>query len=534
VGGAGEVTHADDVRRRDRVYGWQPVPGVEYEPTSDGHGTVAKTDALALLRETSHLVSAEAKPEQAAQGATEADTADAAPVALGELLDDVVAFVRRFIVVGDTEADVIALWVLHTYVYDTAIATPYLNFWSPEPGSGKTTALDVLALIVRDGLQIDNLTEAVLFRLIDSRRPTLLIDEVDAVFGKKNSDSTEGIRQVLNSGYRKGKQAWRCVGPRHELTPFDVFCPKATAGLDKLPGTLAHRSISIPMQPPRPEDEYRDLDLEEVAAEADALRGSFESWAATADEALRDPRLKSPKLDALDARGNEIWRILFRIADLAAGDWPGRARAASAALSGRERRQESASVGLQLLADIRTVFDSERMACRALADALNAIEHAPWGGWNNGSGITTRELGKKLAPYGIAAKSIRIEGKREGNGYELSQFADAFARYDPRNRYTGTTRIVTPTPGNPEPVQEASVPVPLGAENAHGQTDVPLVPVTSGGDGVALRALVGEPGYSVLVEQAFDNGHLTQAEFREQIRFAQFIRRRGQAADRTA
>ena len=74
------------------------------------------------------------------------------------------------------------------------------------------------------------------------------------------------------------------------------------------------------------------------------------------------------------------------------------------------------------------------MTCRALVDALNADEQLPYGGWNDGNGITTRELGKKLAPYGVMAKPIRIDGDRAGNGYERDQFEDAWSRYLPADR----------------------------------------------------------------------------------------------------
>src|SRR5262249_705755 len=89
-----------------------------------------------------------------------------APVAIGPLLDSSRAFVRRFVILGDIEADAVALWNAHTYVYRCAPATPYLHPYSPEPGSGKTTLLEVLALLARDAITADNLTEAVLFRMI--------------------------------------------------------------------------------------------------------------------------------------------------------------------------------------------------------------------------------------------------------------------------------------------------------------------------------------------------------------------------------
>jgi hypothetical protein len=136
---------------------------------------------------------------------------------LATLLDRTVVFVRRFVVIEVVQVDAVALWNAHSYVYEYAAATPYLHPHSPEQGSGKNDAArDVLALTARDALQADNLTEAVLFRLVGKQRPTLLFDEVDAVFGKKNT--REGIRQVLNSGYRKGKQAFRCVHPAMRLS----------------------------------------------------------------------------------------------------------------------------------------------------------------------------------------------------------------------------------------------------------------------------------------------------------------------------
>ena len=124
---------------------------------------------------------------------------------------------------------------------------------------------------------------------------------------------------------------------------FDVYCPKALAGLNEIPGTLAHRAIPIAMKPPRSGDRYADFDGEEAEAAASYLRGSFQLWADAAQGDLRDPRLKQAKLPELDARRNEIWRILFRIADLAGGRWPEAARTAALELSGGERRDDEAS-----------------------------------------------------------------------------------------------------------------------------------------------------------------------------------------------
>jgi hypothetical protein len=463
---------------------------------------------------------------------------------LADLLDETVAFIRRYVVFGDLEADACAIWNAHTYVYDRASATPYLHPHSPDPGSGKTTLLDVLSVIACDAQQVDNMTEAVLFRLIDSRKPTLLIDEVDAVFGKKNSDSAEGIRQILNSGYRRGKLAFRCVPPTHEVVGFDVYCPKATAGLHRLPGTLAHRSIPIAMSPPRPDDIYEDFDFEEAEAEAETLRMNLRSWADESDGALTSPLLKPAKLLELDGRGNEIWRVLFRIADMAGGDWPERARVAALGLTARQFQLDDASVGVKLLSHIRDIFVDERMSCKSVADALNEDEGLTYGGWNDGKGISTRELGQKLRPYRIHAKPIRIDGTRAGNGYEREQFEDVWSRYLPPE--TTLTTGTTGTSGSQiqetvfeEPVQPSFVPVFGGGANPHGQRgvpvvpdvpisvpvvekpanpheqrDVPDVPVSGANQGVDIPYL-GDAGYLGALGRARLGGHITDREHLE-------------------
>lgn len=432
---------------------------------------------------------------------------------LAGLLDDVGVFFRRHIIVDELQVDAISLWVLHTYVFTTGRATPYLHFCSPEPGSGKTTALDVLELLCAHAVTIDGISGAALFRLIDKAKPTVLLDEVDGVFAKKGSEAAEDHRMLLNSGYRKGKHVFRCVGHKNEVKGFKVFCPKSLSGLHELPGTLAHRAISISMKPPRLDERYEDFDPEDVEQEAAAIRARLCAWAEAAEGDLRDPRLKPAKLPELDARGNEIWRVLLRIADLAGGRWPEAARAAALKLSAGDRRSDEASLGVKLLIDIKEVFVDEKMTCVDLVDALNALEDSPWGGWSDGRGITTRELGRKLKPYGIRAKPIRIEGERAGNGYEREQFEDAWSRYlrdsDISTGTPGTTGSQSQNMAISQPVQEAFIPVVETGANQHEHRDVPVVPVGKGG----TAPFPGDELYPLFLAEAGNKGHIDDDEF---------------------
>ena len=91
-------------------------------------------------------------------------------------------------------------------------STPRIAFLSPEPGSGKTRAMEVTELLVPNPVAAVNVTPAYLFRKVGSEEgpPTILFDEIDTVFGPKAKEHEE-LRALLNSGHRRGAVAGRCV-----------------------------------------------------------------------------------------------------------------------------------------------------------------------------------------------------------------------------------------------------------------------------------------------------------------------------------
>lgn len=65
-------------------------------------------------------------------------------------LGAVEGFLDRFVVWPSVHARLAAaLWVAHTYRIDSFDSTPRIAFLSPEPGSGKTRALEVIGSLVR-------------------------------------------------------------------------------------------------------------------------------------------------------------------------------------------------------------------------------------------------------------------------------------------------------------------------------------------------------------------------------------------------
>src|SRR5437868_503368 len=93
------------------------------------------------------------------------------PLSPALLLDAYVAFVRRYVVLSDAQAEAVALWILHTFCTEAAEATPYLAVTSAERRSGKSRLLEVLALLVQKPLRAAGATEAALFRSLTEEPP---------------------------------------------------------------------------------------------------------------------------------------------------------------------------------------------------------------------------------------------------------------------------------------------------------------------------------------------------------------------------
>lgn len=350
---------------------------------------------------------------------------------VGPVLHDLMQFVRRFVVLSPDQLCVIALWIVHTHAIDAAAATPFLDVTSPEKGSGKTRLLEVLELLVARPWRAVSPSEAVLFRKLDRDRPTLLLDEVDAIFGPKAKDH-EGLRALLNSGNRRGAAVSRCVGKQMDLKDFAVFGPRALAGIGRLPDTIADRSIPLRMvrrTREEPMEGFGGPQRRRAEADAARIREQVAEWAAAHVATLTDATPDLPP--ELSDRTQDGAEPLLAIADAAGGEWPGRARAAVLALDGHTAPDE-ASIAVRLLADIRSLFADAPTDCltsEALCHTLAAIEDAPWGDWC-GKAITPRRLADRLKGFGIRPQKVRT-GENVRQSYRREQFRDAWSRYLP-------------------------------------------------------------------------------------------------------
>lgn len=398
-----------------------------------------------------------------------------------ELLDETSDFISRFIAFPDDHClTAVTLWAAHCHLIESFYTTPRLALLSPEAGSGKTRVLEVLEPLVPNPMMSLSASPAAVFRTLADRQITLLFDECDTIFTKRGKDdNNEDLRALLNAGYRRGARIPRCVGPKHEVVEFPVFCTTALAGIGTLPDTILSRSIIIKMRRRAPTEHVEQFRERWHHPEGHELRDRLALWADSVKALIADADPAMPA--GVTDRPAECWEPLLIVADAAGDHWPATARGACVTLVAvaQDRR---VSLGIRLLADLRQIFrDEDAMHGDTIIERLcdqdsnELAADAPWSELH-GKGLSRRGLANMLSNYGIHSKPVRI-GEKVQRGYRREDLWDAWSRYLP-----------------PVPVQplQALQPAQKGGNGANPVTDVTLVTHVHPGERASGARVPGE------------------------------------------
>lgn len=370
-----------------------------------------------------------------------------------QLLDEVHAFLGRFVAYPSEAARVAhTLWVAHCYFMDSWESTPRIAFLSPEPGSGKSRALEVTEPLVPRPVHAVNTTPAYLFRKVSDEAglPVILYDEIDTVFGPKAKDN-EDVRGMLNAGHRRGAVAGRCVtkGKIIMTEELPAYCAVALAGLDDLPDTIRTRSVIIRMRRRKPSERVEPWRHRIHAPQGQQIADRLEDWSKSSADRLVWPEIPN----GIEDRNADVWEPLLAVAGLAAGEWPQRARVAAVDLVAVAADQRQ-SLGVQLLTDLHRVFaGAPAMHTEVILGKLNALEDAPWGDLR-GKELDNRGLAKRLRPYDVHPVDVRIDDVVR-KGYRAEDLLDAWSRYLSTPSDTSATSATSATPAA-EPVADVA------------------------------------------------------------------------------
>jgi hypothetical protein len=330
------------------------------------------------------------------------------------LLDDVRQFLSRFVSYPSHASVAHAVWIGHTHLMSAWESTLRLAFLSPEPECGKSRALEVTELLVPNPINVTNVSPAYLFRKCgdeESGPPSILFDEIDALFGPKVKSEHEDVRSFLNSGHRRGATFGRCVvrGKIVETEEIQSFAAVALAGLGWLPDTIMSRAVVIRMRRRKSNEVVEPFRRRVHAPEGEALRRRLEQWAGAVVRLAEEARPDMPP--GVEDRAADGWEPLLAVADLAGGEWPTLTRAAAVALVAAGRIA-AVSLNIRLLSDLRTVFlanlrqaaqaSPEGLPTKVVLAGLLELEDAPWASLKKP--LDASQLARRLGDYDAGPK----------------------------------------------------------------------------------------------------------------------------------
>ena len=343
------------------------------------------------------------------------------PIKPADLLTEIAATVRRFIICEPETAHTVALWAAITWFIEVVPVAPLAVITAPEKRCGKSQLLFLLGRLSARAITTSSISPAALYRTIDAWCPTLLIDEADA-FIKDN----EELRWLLNSGHtRESAYVIRTVGDSFTPTKFTTWGAKALAGIGHLADTLMDRSVILALRRKLPHEEVARLRHAEPGMFAE-LRSKLARFAEDYRDQVRQARPPLPP--SLHDRAQDNWEPLLAIAQAAGPEWLQLGTTAALKVSGSESAMQT--VGTELLTDLQEIFgqDRDRITTAELIRLLCVDEEKPWATFHRGHAITPRQVAKRLKEYGIVSHTIRI-GSETAKGYTREQCREAFFRY---------------------------------------------------------------------------------------------------------
>lgn len=367
-----------------------------------------------------------------------------------ELIDGLRAWLRRYVVLTPVQELTIALWIVHTWLYERlGRTTPYVEITGVS-GSGKTAVLDAMVLTCRGAEKLQTIRTMYICRRIREQAGlcTILIDEAERL----SSDSFGDQRSMLAGGYREGGVHGVTVGKG--TVRFPVWCPKAFTSLCSLSTVIHNRSIPIWMELGTPE---ASLSVEHDRASAaagelvDAIsrvlggvqRVEFitgEDGELTPIVSGRKPARKIVMVEAdwLSERDREIWTPLVSLAhtlELKAETIREVERASVdlSGLRGIERKcdvratddaAKERSMAVRLLHDVRACVKPGEVFIPSadLLTRLHDMPKAPWRVYQR-AGLTDVTLAQLLGAHGLKSEVGQVgkgrKDRKQARGYRV-------------------------------------------------------------------------------------------------------------------
>lgn len=357
--------------------------------------------------------SAHDRPDKEGEKGPVAQEAPAAKLAKPTLgyLENVI---RQYLYLPEQLYTLLPVWIAHTWVYEAFPCTPYLLIQSPTEGCGKSTLIDLIKAYCWQPEVSSDGSAAALVRIVSNLKPTLIVDEWDAL----KPEARELYFSILNGGFKEGAVYIRCEGDKNEPRKFPIYCPKCVAGVfgSKIPNTTLSRCIPFFLQPRPPGVRLKRLRRFDDEPE----RAKWLAWAKDNIVAMSTYIPEGPA--EVSDRQLDLWEPLWAVCDfLSEGDWSARIRNLSLTLDKAVERGESP--GVKLLATIKAGLNKRWSGKGAVSSSISSEDLLPLSGLPN-----AKALARMLKPFNIKPASRR-DGSKVFKGYLMSDFERAWTEH---------------------------------------------------------------------------------------------------------
>ena len=358
------------------------------------------------------------------------------------IVNEVESYINRYVALPEKHQSLpLTLWAIGTHCWPTFDAYAYLTICGVTKQSGKTRlGIDVMSQICANAETFSAKSAASIFRSIEEKHPTVLIDEAEIL----NSEADTEMREILNKGYRRGQTITKVQGK--EVKTFETYCPKCFILIGDVNDTLRSRSILIWM---RRGDTAERFTFRTAEAEGRNVRSQVSEQIQNNIGAIEEAYLNHKGLPYLNDRDEEIWLPLFALCQVFAPERLTELQAAAVDLSAEKtaeaksfedlRKYEGFEMqrefGVYLIRDMILVCgDNKGVATVDALELLKAIPTSPWRKFR-GVGLTAHDIGSMLNVFGVENKNIRFGGNRNksasGNvrkGYALVDLKAAYEK----------------------------------------------------------------------------------------------------------
>jgi len=232
-----------------------------------------------------------------------------------DLFYEIVEILKSYIEFPQEEIyDFIALWIMGTYLFPLFKTYPYVYIGGVKQ-TGKSKTLHITSLMSFNSIFSTSISTSALFRLIESGRCSLFMDESEKLSNPKRSAD---FREILLSGYKRSGKSHRSEKTKDGqfyVKDFEVYSPKMLANIYGLENILEDRCIKFIMKRTLSK-EIGDKEIDDESFYWPEIRGKLYVFAMDYWEEIKKIYDVLGNQTGLSNRDWELWHPIFAIASL--------------------------------------------------------------------------------------------------------------------------------------------------------------------------------------------------------------------------